>query len=1015
MAERPNYTGGRTVMTAPIRAAQVTPEQDAPRATGRGLEAFGQGLASVGGSLNQMGQMKRQQERQDARKAEALEKERMSNGRQIAANILDDKLIQLQKELAGDKEYQDLDDNGRAPVLDERIRQVQEGMAEVYKTLGINGDDPLLASAVNERISRMQFPQIAQGADLRFGRIVAADFSSRINRFSNIASEQQDFSSLKGMHKAGMAEVTGLPDSIQSPENRQRLLDRLGGSVKAQADWLAASGLLTKEEIADGLKEGMWNGSEATTLLNRIAAAEAEGTALVNDNYNEMLARVRSGQVSAQDALYSPEVQAKGRMITKRGKGDTVATNTSLNAMGREIQLAGTAGRLNASLINNRGLSDGPVTWRKVQDVLTQLSEPEGRRAFFAEYTKDGSFGEYTDAELAATASEVSTNYTKWMKEIEAGQAHVKFSNDVRIQKFVRDNPDWQFTEGGWQAYTKEMRKVQEAAGIPSQYISPVPMEVMNKFRQAATKPEQLGDVLRRAMDRDLGLGKEMGSLIQGLSADSEFMKTSNGQTLVGGLVPVAMAMNMEPNDKNIGTVMEMTAALAQTVNFLNQGGEKTFDETIPNGRATLQSVSTVMSSDLAQKAGKIRLTKDLPLYAEGLDTYNNLMAGVGNTFTPEVALAVSRAITFDAMRRAGGSSSRLIHAYAESYSAMTAGMKVLIANGTQRADSSKDYIVVPASSEPRGTLQQPGGTTIGVENTIDYGTTTSLTLDALSSPSHEVFAPFETAPLTVAAMTARLPTLIPTAAAVDYFRGNAPWGALESMWNSTKAGFAQNWLGVSVENSRTPALSMLNADPDLMKAIPSVFRPDAATLAIMGMDDQGNERMIHVSTSKPFIRSKLGEVRQDFTDAVQGYSTAKDRDLRALTVAQNITWRYNKSDDTFYAFLKPGKSNDGQIILPVTGAAPQQLYHVVDGAVIPMGVPKAVVDKLTSAKEARSGSFMSSVVSPLGSGMALAQRVVAAGGMMTPNLSRVERDNASLKAWLDQQAEVFVGVHQRE
>ncbi len=149
MAERPNYTGsGRTVMTAPIRAAAPNPERDADRGTGQGLEAFGRGLASLGQSVYQVGQFREQEKR----RAEAVQEE----NKRISSQDLMDHATAEARRIAADLEVKHKNFAGMGAeqmraVGDEFETLWQESLNEYRKTNPLGQVSPEKLSTVSSQ------------------------------------------------------------------------------------------------------------------------------------------------------------------------------------------------------------------------------------------------------------------------------------------------------------------------------------------------------------------------------------------------------------------------------------------------------------------------------------------------------------------------------------------------------------------------------------------------------------------------------------------------------------------------------------------------------------------------------------------------------------------------------------------------------------------------------------------------------------------------------------------------
>lgn len=626
MAERPNYTGsGRTLMTAPIRAAAPNPERDADRGTGQGLEAFGRGMASLGQSVYQVGQFKEQEKR----RAEAVERERQNNNRQIALNLLDSRLLSKKRELAQNQEYVMSDDKGRAPVLEQQEKEIREELDTLYGDLGLDANDPWLKAAVDERINRAVVPEIAAGADIRFQRVVATDYAGFVNRIVETVPAQDSFASLKGLYVEKKDEIAGLPDSRQSPESRQRLLSVLEGGMKAQADWLATTGAISEQEIEQGLKDGMWNGTEAAALRSRLASATQRNIAARTEEVNTLLNDARSGKAIPpwKDFFSSPAIQQQIAYHTSRGEIEQA------KAVVRKTALAADVNKFTSPLVSAKGLPEG-FTFPMIVGLRDKLSTLAGQIDFFGSRIKIENAGDFTVEELNQASQPLIAMAGQIEKMQAEGTPNRLFENHPKLVDYAKRNPTFMQSASGLRDYAVLMGELQSAAGIDRDSQNRTPWELTRNLMESGKKPGEWPAVVATLAEADAN-----GAIVHELlpSLPTEFVRQN--YELTTSLMLAAGMAGLPKTDVNRQYAQEAVKNLSLVAAARQRGDIDAIEKQHPGVRnAALTALvrfgghDNVFDSGLADNAGSgLNADFDTDL-STSLQSFTNLQNAFLNT-----------------------------------------------------------------------------------------------------------------------------------------------------------------------------------------------------------------------------------------------------------------------------------------------------------------------------------------------------------------------------------------------
>lgn len=925
MAERPNYTGsGRTLMTAPIRAAAPNPERDADRGTGQGLEAFGRGMASAA----QSGWQAAQYQEQERRRAEALEKERQNNNRQIAANILDADLVKVGESLATDAEFQNGDDRVRAEKLDQIEKDVRGRMTKVYEDLGLDPNDPMMSSVVDERIARARAPQIAEGANLRFARTVAADFSSFVTRFEKEAPARDNFQALREMYLTGTAELNSLSNNRQSPENKARLRAVLERNVKSQADWLATTGVLSEKEISEGLERGMWNGTEAAALRNRVNEANRRTIDAREKEVNDIVRDSMAGlPVPADWKTYyaNPDVQQHLAHLQSKGRTEEAKSVT------RRLALGFTVNQLTSPMVSATGLPEG-YTVPMLMQLRERLSTLAGRREFFGSRLKVEGAGEFSADELDEAAKPITDLVGQVEKAMMDGTPNRLFASHPKMMDYVRRNPKYMESGRGLEEYGILMEELQQAADIPSDARNRTPWEMTRMLQDKGNSPGEwpaLAMGLATA-DRD---GAIIHHLIGGLPKD--FIDKNRG--LTSALVLSAGAAALPQSDINRSYILAATKAISEAAAARQRGDIDTIEQKFSGIRQTATQmlvdfggIDWVFDDSLDDEAEAGLNGKFDVKLSTSLQSFNNLVNGLSNTpYMAKATRALQESI-IDQMIYFGfhgkpvekGGNPNLARGMQEALKPYLNTWTVVPSNGSDTPTGQMRLTAVPVWGQKQDWFAEPNGSTMA-RTLAEQGTDEARVLESVIGYSRPLLGAGGMTQRNAAFIREFLSPLSDPLGTRKPERNLAWWAEYPRAWNElfTQTSRYINMIpGVSFNDSLMPHQSTARHDPALMaylqQEVPGIFpNYDDIAIEMKVRDEAGGVRTVYIPISENHAKgTPYEEIARSVRESLSGIKGASDADKAQMLMndSRYADRRFNPKDGNWYVYLKQGVVKGG-------------------------------------------------------------------------------------------------------
>ena len=866
------------------------------------------------------------------------------------------------------------DEKYRAQKLDPIVRQWTQSAQDQAKDAGIQ----IPSLWLQQTEAKYTHPELRQGMAVGSANNIAIrtdQATQQVNKSVNLAP---DGKSLLATMPQVQSYLVNTDDSFLSPKTRSSIYDNARKTAAERAVGLATRGLISEPEIEKGLQEQYWDNSQAEAMRAKLVQSRETSDALVKTNYDQMLKAIETNGTSYEQAKESPEFQAQARLIVKKGGGDVRATNLALDAMERNLLLSTFVGNYQTDLVNNRGTPDGAALWDKVTSTIAAMSDPNTARDMFSTALDGKNIGAFTDAEVAPAAEKILKSFSAWKRDIENGRANVRFSNDSAVVGYTHDNPTWNDSWSGRHGMLQQLRNAQLTAGVPDQYINPVHPAITTYVAGLSDKP---ADMRREFIELagPQGLGSDTPELVKALAADKGLMEKR--PEFVGAMSEIAFYAQLAPGDPRREGMEQTLDLKARTIDFINQGGIQNIQKQYPNAKTdaarTLLMMTGSVANNLAEAtkvgAGLAPGKKGIEVEAE-LNSYAHFQTAISNTLSPRAAAAWHDFKVAETLLLAGGQgrddpaaglNAELGVAAARSFQTADMGMRVLQTNGTVRPFRDADLIAVPQSSRPREFLVPPDGTTLGADGYYS-GLELSRTLDALVV-SRPLLPASEVAPGTTRVAPAALALLGPAAGTFaitesirDYMSGRSPAGGIARAWNEMFRPLARNWFQASIEDSLMPNQTFINYDPDVLAALPKESVPQYGTIAYK----VGNSFKLYGAVDdRP--RAPLEYVRKISEEAISGTSVAQIADRQQIAISKGISWR--PRDGVLYAYGTPGALSGGEVSAGVQTAAPQQLYHVVDGNLVPLAIPINSLEEVTQVMNSSSGTLIASAISEQG------------------------------------------------
>lgn len=965
MAER-RQEYARTVLSTPVQSSGAAPARTAA-ADLSGFNEFGRALSATGEAGMRTADQMEDNKLRIAHNADIQRKNMLRQTQEGLDVSLKVAVFDVQRTdpnwALGDEKY-------RAQKLEPIVKQWQQTAQQQAKDAGIQIPSSWLA----ETTVKYTLPELEQGLSIGSANNIAARNNSskeQINSSINLASDGAAL--LKTMPQVH-GYLTGMDDTYLGRKDREQLYTNARTTAAERAVGLASRGLISEAEIEHGLQKQYWDNSQAEAMRAKLGEAGKVAEGAIKSNYDQMLAAAETDGRSFESIAASPEAQAMAKLAVKRSGGDLRVAHAQLDAMGRGAALASVVGSYQVDLVNNRGTPDAAPLWDKVASTIAQMSDPETARQVFTKAIEDRNLGVFTDAEVAPAADKILKSLGAWKRDIEQGRANIAFSNDISVVDYARDNPTWNTDWTGRHRMMERMENAQRAAGVPDQYVNAVHPGITAMVATWADKPAEM-----RQGFKDLagpqGLGSDTPKLIRALAADTNLM--AKRPELVGVMSEIALYAQLAPGDPRREGMEQTLDLAARTIDFVNKGGVENLQKQYPEVKKDASRALLMMTGSVANdRAQATRIGASLDPGKKGieveaeLNSYAHFQTAFANTFGQRAASAWHDMKVAQTILLASGQGKDVVGtglgaelggAAAKAFQTADHNMRVMQTNGTQRPFRDAYLVVVPQSDRPRDYLAPPDGTTMGSDGYYS-GLELSRTLDAIVVGPRTLLPAADVSPALYGDAFKRTTAdvVIPTLASMATAPLGSPIGATARVYNALFSPFVRNWFGVSIEDSLMPNQSLLNFDREIIELIPKESIPQYGTIGYK----VGKELKLY-GVAKALPRAPLAYVQKVAEDAASGVSVAKDADRQQIALGKGISWQYR--DGTYYAYGAPGALSDGEVSAGVQTAAPQQLFHVVNGQVVPIAIPVKSLEAITQVLNSRSGSFMASMMSKYG------------------------------------------------
>lgn len=568
MAERPNYTGsGRTVMTAPIRAAAPTAERDASRGTGEGLESFGRGMASGAQSGWQAANYQTQ------KKLQLAEQLKSNQTKDLMYSVSSFVRKELPEMIQKDPQLGDL--SMKTPEeLQQLMPKVQALYSDRINELRQKYPQADFSSEHEQEIFDTDFiapiqEQVwNQDAKIKTEERVTNITEAGTSRLASIPVPQQarDFDGIIFNLRTEEAAVNQEDPRYISPVAKKQIVSQLrrqATEIYRAAAMTAHPGSLSliNSKIDEGFKAGVYDALTQTQLKALATTASSVGR-------SERMAGMQQVADVAQQALKDGSVQdtlgAASQLVAARQEVATAggtkplaeeATNAYVREAGFAV-LSGAANRLAQnpvpSLLSGTSLLP-PAAARDIiaahnqLDVVFPENDPKTRRENFFRYVNEThaldslaslgvekAFSEVTDKEIDQWVSEVREISKKRVSLVESGKANALTENLPEMKSLVASGANGQ-------QIMEKMNQLQTQAGIPEYLQRWVPSYASTGLQTAFRNGDKAGVQQNLAM-----LGREFGYRAQ-QSIEQMFTATEGGKPAFPAGAGMAMLTALAP------------------------------------------------------------------------------------------------------------------------------------------------------------------------------------------------------------------------------------------------------------------------------------------------------------------------------------------------------------------------------------------------------------------------------------------------------------------------------------